>query len=160
MSGPGGSPTVSTTMNRSRLSSNLPSPRRGFQREALGDQSNSFDKLDEALAPGERAKRPFASLLLMPALLALWLAGGSAVQAGPNPATTPVLYMVATAHLDDQWNWTIQDTINTYLPATLHTNFSFFAKYPHYTFSFEEILRYRLTKEYYPADYLTLSNYI
>src|ERR1039458_5737642 len=100
------------TMKRSRLSSTLPSPRRGFQREALGDQSNSFDKLAEALAPGERAKRPFASLLLMPALLALWLAGGSAVQAVPNPATTPVLYMVATAHLDDQWNWTIKDTIN------------------------------------------------
>src|ERR1039457_1649745 len=66
-----------------------------------------------------------------------------------DPTHDKVLYMVATAHLDDQWNWTIQDTINSYLPATLHTNFSFFAKYPHYTFSFEEILRYRLTKEYY-----------
>jgi alpha-mannosidase len=149
-------------MNRSRLSSNLPSPRRGFQREALGDQSNSFDKLAEALAPGERAKRPFASLLLMPALLALWLAGGSAVQAGPNPATTPVLYMVATAHLDDQWNWTIQDTINTYIPATLHTNFAFFqsGQYPDYVFNWEESWRYQLVQEYYPADYVTLTNYI
>jgi alpha-mannosidase len=77
-----------------------------------------------------------------------------------DPTKDKILYMVATAHLDDQWNWTIQNTINSYVPATLHTNFAFFAKYPHYTFSFEEILRYQLTKEYYPSDYVTLSNYI
>lgn len=96
----------------------------------------------------------------IPALLTLWLTMVPGLQAGPDPTKDKVLYVVATAHLDDQWNWTIQDTINSYIPATLHTNFAFFAKYPHYTFSFEEILRYRLTKEYYPADYLTLSNYI
>ena len=82
------------------------------------------------------------------------------VQGGLDPTKDKILYMVANAHLDDQWNWTIQDTINSYIPNTLNANFAFFAKYPHYTFSFEEILRYRLTKEYYPASYVTLSNYV
>jgi alpha-mannosidase len=93
-------------------------------------------------------------------VLALSLARLPTARAALDPTKDKILYMVATAHLDDQWNWTIQDTINSYVPATLHTNFAFFAKYPHYTFSFEELLRYRLTKEYYPSDYLTLSNYI
>ena len=75
-------------------------------------------------------------------------------------ATNKTVYVVATAHLDDQWNWTILSTINSYLPATLHGNFALFEKYPHYTFSFEESFRYKLVKEYYPADYLTLSNYV
>ena len=97
-----------------------------------------------------------------PALLTMFMLSG--ILTGParglDPTKDKILYMVGTAHLDDQWNWTIQDTINYYVPATLHTNFAFFAKYPDYTFSFEEILRYQLTKEYYPADYVTLSNYI
>ena len=77
-----------------------------------------------------------------------------------DPTHDKILYMVADAHLDDEWNWTIQDTINSYIPATLHTNFAFFAPYPHYVFNWEEAWRYQLVKEYYPADFLTLSNYI
>ena len=91
--------------------------------------------------------------------IGIWLAITPRAQA-LDPTQDKILYMVATAHLDDQWCWTIQDTINSFVPATLHSNFALFAKYPHYTFSFEEILRYQLTKEYYPADYVTLSNYI
>jgi alpha-mannosidase len=70
--------------------------------------------------------------------------------------------MVGTAHLDDQWNWTIQDTINSFIPNTLHQNFAYFtnASYTNYTFSFEEAWRYQLIKEYYPSDFVTLSNYI
>ena len=59
-------------------------------------------------------------------------------------ATNKTVDVVATAHLDDQWNWTILSTINSYLPATLHGNFALFEKYPHYTFSFEESFRYKL----------------
>jgi len=77
-----------------------------------------------------------------------------------DPAHDKILYMVADAHLDDEWNWTIQDTINSYIPATLHTNFAFFPPYPHYIFNWEESWRYQLVQEYYPADFLTLSNYI
>ena len=98
--------------------------------------------------------------LLALVLLTLCFTGRFPAQAGLDPTKDKILYMVADAHLDDQWNWTILDTINSYVPATLHTNFTLFAKYPHYTFNFEEILRYRITKEYYPADYLTLTNYI
>jgi alpha-mannosidase len=95
---------------------------------------------------------------ILAALLAILFA--THAQAGLDPTKDKILYMVADAHLDDQWNWTIQDTINSYIPNTLSVNFAYFAKYPHYTFNFEEILRYRLAKEYYPADYLTLSNYV
>ena len=47
-----------------------------------------------------------------------------------------------------------------YIPATLHTNFAFFPQYPDYIFNWEESWRYQLVQEYYPADFLTLSNYI
>ena len=36
---------------------------------------------------------------------------------GPAKRT---MYVVSTAHLDSQWNWTVQDTIRDYLPKTLH----------------------------------------
>ena len=30
----------------------------------------------------------------------------------------PVLYVIATSHLDSQWNWTVQDTIREFVPNT------------------------------------------
>src|SRR5205823_12690002 len=79
-----------------------------------------------------------------------------------DPTRDKVLYAVGYGHLDDQWNWTIQETINNFIPDSLHQNFAFFtnANYTNYTFSFEEALRYQFIREYYPADFLTLSNYI
>ena len=81
---------------------------------------------------------------------------------GLDPTHDRILYAVGYGHLDDQWNWTIQETINTFIPDSLHQNFAHFANpnYTNYTFSFEGALRYQLIKEYYPADFLTLSNYI
>lgn len=93
--------------------------------------------------------------------LAVWLlAPGPALAL--DPTSDKILYIVATAHLDDQWNWTIQDTINSYIPNTLHQNFAYFtnANYTNYTFSFEEAWRYQLIDEYYPSDFATLTNYI
>jgi alpha-mannosidase len=75
-------------------------------------------------------------------------------------ATQAQLYVVSTAHLDTQWLWTIQDTIEKFVPATLRGNFELFEKYPHYTFSFEGAFRYALAKEYYPDDYAKLKKYI
>ena len=66
------------------------------------------------------------------------------------------LYIVATAHLDTQWRWTIQETIADCIPATLRENFALFEKYPGYTFNFEGSFRYQLMKEYYPEDYARL----
>src|SRR6516164_4255157 len=75
-----------------------------------------------------------------------------------DPTRDKILYEVGTAHLDTQWNWTIQDTINSYIPATLTNNFTLFGRYSNYVFSFEGAFRYRLAKEYYPAWYGTMSN--
>ena len=82
--------------------------------------------------------------------------------AAPNHdlSTEKVLYTVGTAHLDTQWRWTIQTTINDYIKKTLDDNFSRFENYPDYTFSFEGAFRYMLMKEYYPDRYNTMSDYI
>ena len=108
----------------------------------------------EAVSAISAAVRAF-----LPAWLAawLWLPGSASAL---DPAHDKILYMVADAHLDDEWNWTIQDTINSYIPATLNANFALFPQYPHYIFNWEESWRYQLVQEYYPADFLTLSNYI
>lgn len=71
-----------------------------------------------------------------------------------------ILHVVSTAHLDTQWRWTIQTTINNYIPNTLHGNFDLFEKFPNYVFSFEGAFRYMLAKEYYPAEYEKLKRYI
>ncbi|HEX9007537.1 MAG TPA: glycoside hydrolase family 38 C-terminal domain-containing protein, partial [Bacteroidota bacterium] len=70
------------------------------------------------------------------------------------------VYIVPYAHLDLQWSWTLQTTINTLLPNTLHRNFALLDKYPDYCFSFEGAYRYSLMKQYYPQDYETLKGYI
>ncbi|MDM7915945.1 MAG: alpha-mannosidase, partial [Candidatus Eisenbacteria bacterium] len=72
-----------------------------------------------------------------------------------DPAPPPKLELdvVATAHLDTQWRWTIRETIDEYLPATLRENLAYFEKYPDYVFSFEGAFRYMLMREYYPSEY-------
>jgi alpha-mannosidase len=39
----------------------------------------------------------------------------------------------------------------------MHDHFNLFEKYPHYIFNFTGSNRYRLIKEYYPADVATIS---
>jgi alpha-mannosidase len=70
------------------------------------------------------------------------------------------VYVVATAHLDTQWRWTIQTTIDEYLRHTLEDNFVLLEKYPDYVFNFEGAFRYQLMKEYYPAEYARMKQYI
>ena len=70
------------------------------------------------------------------------------------------LYTVANAHLDTQWNWTIQDTIRDCVKSTLEKNFDLMDKYPNYRMNFEGAFRYRLAKEYYPDLYEKLKGYI
>jgi len=100
------------------------------------------------------------------ALLGLWigalvLTSGTAVAATDSqPGYAGELHVVATAHLDTQWRWTIQTTIDEYLRATLRDNFALLEKYPDYVFSFEGAFRYQLMKEYYPAEYERLKQYI
>ena len=70
------------------------------------------------------------------------------------------LYAVSNAHLDTQWNWTIQDTIRDCVKNTLADNFTLFEKYPHYRMNFEGAFRYALAKEYYPELYERLKQYV
>ncbi len=77
----------------------------------------------------------------------------------PDPEREPVLHVVATAHLDTQWRWTVRDTIRDFLPATLRENFALFEAHPGYVLSFEGAFRYRLMKEYYPHDFERLKRY-
>ncbi len=78
----------------------------------------------------------------------------------PDPAREPVLYVVATVHLDTQWRWTVRDTIRDFLPATLRENFALFEAHPHYVLSFEGAFRYKLIQEYYPHEFARLKRYV
>ena len=72
----------------------------------------------------------------------------------------PVIYTVATAHLDTIWNWDFEQTVREYIPATLDKNFRLFQKYPEYVFSFDGSYRSELMQAYYPEKFKTLSYYI
>src|SRR2546425_9296897 len=80
--------------------------------------------------------------------------------ARPNLANERTLYVVGYAHLDTEWRWEYPQTIGEYLPKTLRNNFALFEKYPHYIFNFTGANRYRLMKEYNPADFARLKQYV
>ncbi len=72
----------------------------------------------------------------------------------------PVLYTVGYAHLDTEWRWDYEETINDFLKNTLDENFRLFEKYKPYTFTFSGARRYKMMKEYYPDRYEKLKKYI
>ncbi len=87
------------------------------------------------------------------------------VAAGEPPAVldsgkNATLYVVPYAHLDTEWRWEYPTVIGEYLSRTMRDNFALFEKYPHYVFNFSGANRYRLMKEYYPADYERLKTYV
>jgi alpha-mannosidase len=96
------------------------------------------------------------------AALLVFLAGATLARAadGPDLTKQPTLYLVGYAHLDTQWRWEYPQTIGEFLPHTMHDNFALFGKYPHYIFNFSGANRYRLMREYYPADYVTLQKWV
>lgn len=69
-------------------------------------------------------------------------------------------YIVSNAHLDTQWNWDVQTTIDEYLKNTLTRNFYLFKHYPNYVFNFEGGVKYNWIKEYYPLEYELVKKYI
>ena len=83
-------------------------------------------------------------------------------QTMPSPDITkqPTLYVVPYAHLDTQWRWEFPQVISEYLLKTMRVNFDYMDKYPHYVFNWSGSNRYRLMKEYYPADYARLKAYV
>jgi alpha-mannosidase len=78
----------------------------------------------------------------------------------PTKPNRPTLYVVGYSHLDTEWLWSYPQVIREFIPKTLHNNFSLFEKYPDYTFNWTGANRYRLVKEYYPADYAKLKSYV
>src|SRR5437016_7247754 len=91
-------------------------------------------------------------------------AKGSASTTKPDPdldlTKEPTLFVVGYAHLDTEWRWEYPQVIREYLAKTLHDNFDLFGKYPHYIFNFSGANRYRLMREYYPADYVKLKQFV
>ncbi|MDR1783442.1 MAG: alpha-mannosidase [Dysgonamonadaceae bacterium] len=69
-------------------------------------------------------------------------------------------YLVATAHFDTQWNWDVRESIDDFLHRTMVQNFWLFERFPTYTFNFEAAQKYSWMKEYYPAEYKIVKEYI
>jgi len=78
----------------------------------------------------------------------------------PDLTKQPTLYVVGYAHLDTEWRWEYPQVIQEYLSKTLRSNFALMDKYPNYIFNFTGANRYRLMKEYYPADFEKLKKYV
>jgi alpha-mannosidase len=78
----------------------------------------------------------------------------------PDLSKQPTLYVVGYAHLDTEWRWEYPQVIDEYLRKTMQDNFNLFEKYPHYTLNFSGSNRYRLMKEYFPADFAKVKKYV
>ncbi|MEA4841150.1 MAG: glycoside hydrolase family 38 C-terminal domain-containing protein [Bacteroidales bacterium] len=71
-----------------------------------------------------------------------------------------LLYTIGYAHLDTEWNWDYQTTINEYILNTMVENFCLFEKYPDYVFNFTGSRRYNMMKEYYPELFKKVREYV
>jgi hypothetical protein len=93
-------------------------------------------------------------------VLATWLCvlGVHSQEAPPGPK--PTLYLVTNSHLDTQWNWTVQDSIRQFIPATFYDNFSLIERFPDYVFNLESVIHYMWFKEYHPEAWPTLQKYV
>lgn len=78
----------------------------------------------------------------------------------PDLSKQPTLYVVGYAHLDTEWRWEYPQVIDEYLRKTMEDNFKLLDKYPHYVFNFSGANRYRLMKEYFPADFTKLKKFV
>jgi alpha-mannosidase len=102
---------------------------------------------------------PRQSLLAAACLATLAALQAQTVKA-PDITKQPTLYVVPYAHLDTQWRWEFPQTISEYLLKTMRVNFDLIDKYPHYVFNWTGSNRYRLMKEYFPADYARVKKYV
>ena len=102
----------------------------------------------------------FARCILAVVVVTLSLNAKAQVMQAPDISKQPTLYVVPYAHLDTQWRWEFPQVISEYLLKTLRVNFYYIDKYPHYVFNWTGANRYRLMKEYYPADYERMKQYV
>ena len=100
------------------------------------------------------------TLVVAAVIVAALAVAGAGARTGSDQAPPAdrraTLYLVTNSHLDTQWNWTVQDTIRLFVPATFLDNFPLFARFPGYTFNFEGVIHYMWFKEYYPGSWETL----
>src|SRR5271167_1101923 len=113
------------------------------------------------LSAGTLSRRSLSlGLPLASAAMLLSLSAASQTMKAPDITKQPTLYVVPYAHLDTQWRWEFPQVISEYLLKTMRVNFDYIDKYPHYVFNWTGANRYRLMKEYYPADYERLKKYV
>jgi len=109
-------------------------------------------------------QKPLALLFSVALQGLLFSSAGHAQSSGqpphPGDSQDPTLYVVGYAHLDTEWRWEYPQVIDEYLRKTMEDNFKLFDKYPHYVFNFSGANRYRLMKEYFPADFAKLKQYV
>ncbi|RYG35827.1 alpha-mannosidase, partial [bacterium] len=72
----------------------------------------------------------------------------------------PTLYIVGYSHLDTEWCWTYRHSIRDFVPKTLRENFAMFERHPDYVFNWTGAKRYEFMKQYYPAEYARLKEYV
>ena len=102
----------------------------------------------------------FSKKLLLAVFALLATPAFAQTMTAPDITQQPTLYVVPYAHLDTQWRWEFPQVISEYLLKTLRVNFDYMDKYPHYVFNWTGANRYRLMKEYYPADYERMKQYV
>jgi alpha-mannosidase len=94
------------------------------------------------------------------ACLMLITAASAQTAEKPDLSKQPTLYVVGYSHLDTEWRWEYPQVIDEYIRKTMEDNFKLLDKYPHYVFNFSGANRYRLMKEYFPADYARVKKYV
>jgi alpha-mannosidase len=106
------------------------------------------------------ARRRLRSVVSAVAMLAFATAADGQTMTTPDITNTPTLFVVPYAHLDTQWRWEFPQTISEFLLKTMRVNFDYMDKYPHYVFNWTGANRYRLMKEYFPADDARIRGYV
>jgi alpha-mannosidase len=92
--------------------------------------------------------------------LVLLVAASAQTTEKPDLSKQPTLYVVGYAHLDTEWRWEYPQVIDEYLRKTMEDNFRLLDTYPHYVFNFSGANRYRLMKEYFPADFAKVKKFV
>jgi alpha-mannosidase len=110
--------------------------------------------------PMRRALRQLGGWLLACLLVPPGAVGQAPPPARPDSTAQPAVYVVGYAHLDTQWRWEYPQVIGEFIPNTMHRNFALFEKYPHYVFNFSGANRYRMMREYYPADFARVKAHV
>ena len=112
------------------------------------------------LPPANTPRALWRTISLLAAVVAWSLPVFAQTMKAPDITKTPTLYVVPYAHLDTQWRWEFPQTISEFLLKTMRVNFDYIDRYPHYVFNWTGANRYRLMREYFPADYARMQQYV